>query len=1523
MPIGVYDIDIEQDVTKRTTSSQEQLKRRPNIVLEQTNDAKASFTDDIFKSVKYITSHTNPFYGAYRIYKGEDISLGETFKDREITGNLGYLAGSLMGAIDDADRAALNTAAFVLHAQGDVWEGLDAYTTKPADWLSKKAIDMPKLKINTNDVFGATKILGDATRTILPFLVPGAGLATGSAVLASNAYTESIQAGMDKETAQNRAFTSGALGLAMGAIAPISGKQVVGLLNGEMSAAASLAGTGAFNIGLGISQRAADWQLVKQKYPEMAEKMEVLSAKTVGLDIAMWALFAGYGYTKMRKLLVDSGVPTNEISRTIRAAEEVASADTAIQDAVFVRRQNKAINDDGPIDSPEAYDAHEALIADAENRIDRAEPMPQEVPNGIKLKATETVSPDSDAGVLVTAEKSSRKAGISSEAIYSLSDNIGMTRDRIVIHDVDNPLPDNILRAAEAEGGNPNTIEAWIGDDGILHLNRDAIKDKNHLSDLMVFHEMTHRGQDKPLVDKATEAIDNAQGVYADAVRKLRDQIAAERGYDLNTAEGKAKATREATASIMEDALGRREVAKAAQDGYLAQVVTAVKDIMRNLGLKVKYNEKDIFRLVGKMWKRGQERMGVKLSAEAIEPLAKQEPLYTPDQEQADAQLVSDLDAASGTIKNVDFSITPRRGEDANTYINRLSSIVGVDANGNPLIDTESLIQIVGTTEKRYAYLEKRMQDPVGDIFDEFKRMGIEDYVKASKEEFIAMSAEERVFELTKAELLKNLGDKKENIRRQKIQAVKLKERIADFDRMMQDNPDRSKGADRLIDMLMGDPSGRGVVMPWKNKAMGINHEFMASIASGIKEFESWLGMKMTADQELDFVKELFEPGSSQDQSMRKAAQHVRVVFDSMRTRMNKAGADIGYVKGYMPQTWDGSSILRFGLNTADILLGAVRRRNQAEMIAESKAKWIDFMMDRVDRENPRYIDETTGSYYSDTQMREFLGAAFDTMSTGGMNKGTSSGKPQAAGLSTRLGYERQLFFKDAEAWLEANRLFGSQDALSSIISHVERSSKDIALLEMFGPNPNRIFSELMNKAYMADANQSYNWQMKLNYAEALWMEIAGNRPTQNSFLSNAAANVRKGLVFSKLGSALISQIGDLPIYRAMANNNGFGFMDQVLSLGKGFDPRKKTSRELADTFQFGVTALQDSVMSRFMDSTNGKDLMSKLAQFTMRAGGMQWWADNMDISAKYLLARGMYHMTKYEYSQLGANNKALLKRSGITADEWNTVLRNKEYIAMDANGHELYAAHLIQDVALREKVWGLIDREATFMALRPDESTQAIIKGTAARGSAGFEIKSSMALFRSFTSAMIQKVYPRLTSMNEGQSRANWVWNNSSTYLFSVLAGALAVQLKNIANGKQPQDMEDWRFWGKASLQAFNLGILGDLAYGDYNRFGQSASSTVAGPVAGAVDDILKLTQGNIAELAQGKETDFAAEAIKFAKSYSAPNLWYLKPFLDQWLWYPLQEWASPGYLQRHQNRIEQEQNVEFWLPPTGAAQW
>lgn len=1868
-------------------------------------------------------THTKP--GQFSQEQPEQQPWANGMEYEPLTGNLGYLIHSGINAFESVGRA------------GALMLGEYEAAATPG-----------KIKLDDSQVNAATRTIGDIGSTLLPFLVPGIGLATGTAAITANTGIESVEAGMDAKTAAFRAGMAGSTAAAMGFVAPLSGKALDSLFTGGgTKALIEVSKSAGLNVGLGIAQRGADWAIVKQKYPEFADKLEIVSAQTVGVDLALWGLFAGLGYRQVRQQLVEAGVPLTKASRAIRAAEEVLQADTAINDAVYVRRANRMMAEDGPLESVEVYQQHAAMAEDAIQRIEQAEPVHMDAP---------------------PTEVPLRQDSIKAELKQAI-DGLGLDTERVVLHDEANPIPENVLRAAKREGGDLSNTEAWM-DNGVLHINMDAAHDIGRIKDVVGFHEITHAGQDVELLNQAHAAIAGSKGPHSDFLRSEILRLSQERGYDLNTKEGTDKAVKEATAEAMTDAVFRGKVADAMNESYFAGLINKAKQFLRDRGLKINYTDEDAARLIGQMWLGGKQKMAaletapnqwktiyeglqnetytrtgnskgkyytesdfqnhlkefypsvyagvygkadvmavlknmadgsnrnltdkqkeikanfeydleayqsrmadpveevdVPFSIKKIEPhldelgkfktgqpvvfdfvhntesatklfgkpkkdspydrgyepsgryvtqvdnaqnatigpnmikgtLRFENPLVVngdqwkrnlsaafgnkrgknlsksviaagydgvvtvahgksgdyiseildlttfdeskamfsiapktdtpefkawfgdskvvddqgkplvvyhgtdadisafdnqalgkstgaesanmghyfvnsaevartyPDYAATDAPvrrmlaeadkfekrgdwdgydaaveraerleaeiiaepergqnlvpvylkmenpaimdakgeffsaldndikkfiaaakrkghdgvIIKNLDDAAGRVDlvadhyvvfdatsiksatgnrgtfdpnnpRIDFSIAhaaPYLSEAIKGYDDALSAVNRADSTDvdfsiqhalpgtggstgrsnasesylKRLVElTENQItkdeaaQIVGTVADRYKYLQRRMTDGELDLLTEFRRMGIDPFIKANKEEFMAMTDAERKWALTKAELMATLTGKKEGFRRQEISAKKLEE-IKQVAAQHQQETGRNS-IETMIDVLMGDPSGKGSLYPWKNKSMGTTHEYLAMLKDGIKDFDSWLGMRLSAEDEAVLAREILKPGSTGNAQMRKAAEHVRTTFDAMRTRANKAGADIGHIEDYFPQQWNSRQVMLFGMKPADIIKGF---NNQAEAIAQSKQAWVDFMMDRVDRKAAQYIDETTGQYFDDARMRQFLEYSFDTLSTNGSNKGTAPGK---SGLANRMSKERQLFFKDAESWLEANRLFGSNDLLTGIMNHTERTAKDISLLEMFGPNPDRVYQQLKSEALQQNVGQAWLYNKKLNFADALWMEVTGSRQTAGTgMLADGMAAVRQSMVFSRLGSALLSQLGDLPIFHALATKSDLPGIRTITEIARTLNPANSGDRAAADLLEFGVSALHDDVMSRVMDTTNGKGISAKAAQFTMRAGGMNWWADRMSSGAKLLLARGLSDMSAQKFADLSPGNKALVKRSGITEAEWNQQIQGNQSIMADYNGRDVLAPSLIKDQALREKVWGLIERESTFMALRPDEKTQALIKGTRERGTASSEIVNSMFLFRSFTAAMIQKVAPRLLASLPGESRSKWMYTAGSFMIASTLMAAMSTQLKEINKGRMPRDMEDPRFWAQAFGQAWNLGVIGDLLWGENNRFGQNVTSTIAGPVAGLLEDTYKVTFGNMQKAASGDHIDPLADAVKMIKNYATPNLWYLRPALDQFLWWPLQEMANPGYLQRSQDRIERENKTKFWLPPTGAERY
>jgi hypothetical protein len=61
----------------------------------------------------------------------------------------------------------------------------------------------------------------------------------------------------------------------------------------------------------------------------------------------------------------------------------------------------------------------------------------------------------------------------------------------------------------------------------------------------------------------------------------------------------------------------------------------------------------------------------------------------------------------------------------------------------------------------------------------------------------------------------------------------------------------------------------------------------------------------------------------------------------------------------------------------------------------------------------------------------------------------------------------------------------------------------------------------------------------------------------------------------------------------------------------------------------------------------------------------------------------------------------------------------------------------------------------------------------------------------------------------------------------------------------------------------------------------------------------------------------NFGGDLVKLLRSNVAPNLWYTKAALDHLIFNELQEWASPGYLDRMQERAEKTYGQSYWWKP------
>ncbi len=215
------------------------------------------------------------------------------------------------------------------------------------------------------------------------------------------------------------------------------------------------------------------------------------------------------------------------------------------------------------------------------------------------------------------------------------------------------------------------------------------------------------------------------------------------------------------------------------------------------------------------------------------------------------------------------------------------------------------------------------------------------------------------------------------------------------------------------------------------------------------------------------------------------------------------------------------------------------------------------------------------------------------------------------------------------------------------------------------------------------------------------------------------------------------------------------------------------------------------------------------------------------------------------------------------------------------------------------------------YAVLEPGARERAILRQGTRSGTPVGEALRTILQFKAFPATMITKVWGReIYGGQEGSARAAGIVH---MMVASTVFGFLAMSAKDLAKGRTPRDPTDPKVWMAAFAQGGGGGIYGDFLVGKYNRFGNTALETAAGPTLSTAADIVNLwaaTRGG-----DGR----AATALRIAVANTPfANLFYTRPALDYLFLYQVQEALNPGFLRRMERRLKEENGQRFIIPPS-----
>ena len=713
-----------------------------------------------------------------------------------------------------------------------------------------------------------------------------------------------------------------------------------------------------------------------------------------------------------------------------------------------------------------------------------------------------------------------------------------------------------------------------------------------------------------------------------------------------------------------------------------------------------------------------------------------------------------------------------------------------------------------------------------------------------------------------------------------------------------------------LVSLLERDGSGRapyGNVAARQDSVRGYAHSLMDSILGDLRKTNT-LGRTTSANKAKsdDMVREIFGENTG-NQAAREMAQAWKKASNWLRTSFNAAGGAIAERLDWgMPQVHDNAAVRKAGKEAW--------KRTILPLLDE--AKMISFRT-----EKPMTVLE----------LDEALDEVWETIATEGFSKiSPTSVGGQGKSLARRKTDSRFLVFKDADSWMKYQEDFGGGDAFSIMMSHIDTMSRDVALLEVLGPNPNSTIrylkTQLEKRARDKDAasgksNASEKLKPKLKQFDDMFDYITGSaHDPVNGMWARTFAGLGNLLTAAYLGSTSILAMAVDPnstrIAKRMAGMNVLqSSLKQSFSMMTANNMTKRQAIRLgliAENWssvaygqaRYANEGLRSGITDRISNVAMNMSLLSPFTQAGRWAFGMEFTGFIADNARK-------------SFDKLSPEFRDTLERYGVTADDWSKLADIEPYQFKGASflrPDDIMAKDRAVAFKILEMIQGMTNLAVPVASVRARTSLTGGTRGGTVIG----EIARSFAMFKNFPVTYFNNNIKAAMSQ-KGVSRK--VAIGADLMISATAMAALSIQLREITKGRDPVAMDTPEFWGKAILASGGLGIFGDFLFAGVNRFGSGIAETISGPRVGFISDVQELTVDNLVQAFQGKDTKILSELVDFGGRYApGASTWYLRLAIDRTILDQLRLMTDPDAHKRFR-RIERnymrDYDQEYWWRP------
>lgn len=595
-----------------------------------------------------------------------------------------------------------------------------------------------------------------------------------------------------------------------------------------------------------------------------------------------------------------------------------------------------------------------------------------------------------------------------------------------------------------------------------------------------------------------------------------------------------------------------------------------------------------------------------------------------------------------------------------------------------------------------------------------------------------------------------------------------------------------------------------------------------------------------------------------------------------------------------------------------------------------SEKEYLDDVLKNMPLDRENIISYKTGQPMSELELQLMAQKHYVEMT----KDGRGSLAPKKFVESSNPSRSRIFKFKSFDDWYKYNEKYGESDIISSIFEHADKMGRDMAEVEILGPQPQTVLDNLIR--YAEDAASKNKGSLKgLDKAQVFYDVFKRkHNETANEVWANLNTGLRGLATAAYLTNTIFSAINDSATAYNTARKVGMWggrpvarHVGNILKLGLG---RKELNAFLT---RQGVVA-EDSLFAAKAaskeagDSLSGNGWIQILDDLVMRFQGLTQWTNAFRRSMVMETMAFFSENLGKSFDKLNPQFQTALRKYELDV-YWDKITqatpetyKGSKFLTKDSLkdiDHELAMKYHEMLLSVMEDGVILSNIKATANALLGDAKS--------ARGTLPREIKANLVQFKNFPIAVhIAHLYgqlfednvnTRMFGMNVSPLTAR-LYNTVTFIGLAVGISALSLQMRQIFFGKDPMDMTKPSFWREALFRSGGLGIL-EEPLRDPSAFGTTI--TLSGPVGNMLSDSADLAIEGYGALTGDPDNDLSTELYDYVKRYNIfGNLPYTKLAFQRLILQQMSENLDPGLrirMDKREKRRYKKTGQQYWWEP------